>query len=83
MQITIDLPQDLEEDLLRQAAQSNVQLQILIIQALRQLTQPISDPVSQWSETFLAYQGSPDFPAFESYRDELAPPQEMELSRVL
>jgi hypothetical protein len=28
MQIAIDLPQDLEQDLLRQAAQSNVLLQI-------------------------------------------------------
>ena len=47
MQITIDLPQDLEQDLLRQAAQSNIPLQTLILQALRQLTQPIPDPVSQ------------------------------------
>jgi hypothetical protein len=79
MQITIDLPQDLEQDLLRQAAQSNVPLQTLIIQALRQLTQPVSAPVSQWSDAVLSYQGIPDFPAFESYRDELLPPQEMEL----
>jgi hypothetical protein len=77
MQITIDLPQDLEQDLLRQAAQFNVPLQTLIIQALRQLTQPA--PVSQWSDAVLSYQGIPDFPAFESYRDELLPPQEMEL----
>jgi hypothetical protein len=49
MQITIDLPQDLEQNLLRQAAQSNIPLQTLIIQALRQLTQPVSAPVSQWS----------------------------------
>jgi hypothetical protein len=79
MQITIDLPQDLEQDLLRQAAQSNVPLQTLIIQALRQRTQPIPAPVSQWSDAVLSYQGIPDFPAFESYRDELLSPQEIEL----
>lgn len=79
MQITIDLPQDLEQDLLRQAAQSNIPLQTLIIQALRQLTQPTSAPVSQWSDAVLSYQGIPDFTAFESYRDELLPPREMEL----
>jgi hypothetical protein len=79
MQITIDLPQDLEQDLLRQSAQSNVPLQTLIIQALRQLTQPVSAPASQWSEAVLSYQGTPDFPAVESYRNELLPPQEMEL----
>jgi len=79
MQITIDLPQDLEQDLLHQAAQSNVPLQTLIIQALRQLTQTVPAPVSQWSDAVLSYQGIPDFPAFESYRNELLLPQEMEL----
>lgn len=79
MQITIDLPQDLEQDLLRQASQSNVPLQTLIVQALRQLTQPVPAPVSQWSNVVLSYQGITDFPAFESYRDELLPPREMEL----
>jgi hypothetical protein len=79
MQITIDLPQDLEQNLLRQAAESNIPLQALIIQALRQLNQPSSVPVSQWSEAILSYPGISDFPAFESYREELLPPQEMEL----
>jgi hypothetical protein len=79
MQITIDLPQDLEQDLIRQAAQSNVPLQSLIIQALRQLTQPSQSPNSQWSEAVLSYSGVSDFPAFESYRDELLPPREPEL----
>ncbi len=79
MQITIDLPQDLEQDLLRQAAQSNVPLQTLIIQALRQRTQTVPAPVVQWSDAVLSYQGIPDFPAFESYRDELLSPQEIEL----
>ena len=79
MQITIDLPQDLEQDLLRQASQSNVPLQTLIVQVLRQLTQSVPAPVSQWSNVVLSYQGITDFPAFESYRDELLPPREMEL----
>jgi hypothetical protein len=79
VQITIDLPQDVEQNLLRQAAQSNVPLQTLIIQALRQLTQPAPTPVSHWSDVVLSYQGMSDFPAFESYRGELLPPQEMEL----
>jgi hypothetical protein len=79
MQITIDLPQDLEQDLLRQAAQSNVPLQTLIIQALRQLKQPVAVPGSQWSDSILSYEGIPDFPALESYRTELLLPQKMEL----
>jgi hypothetical protein len=66
MQITIDLPPDLEQDLLRQAAQSNVPLQTLILQALRRTIQtPLSD--SHWSDVVLSYEGSSDFPAFESY----------------
>jgi hypothetical protein len=69
MQITIDLPPDLEQDLVRQAALSNVPLQALILQALRQLTQ--NSQVSQWSDAVLSYQGTADFPTFESYRDEL------------
>lgn len=77
MQITIDLPPDLEQDLIRQAAQSNVPLQTLIIQALRQLAHP--RPPSQWSDVVLSYRGIADFPAFESYRNELLPPREPEL----
>ena len=69
MQITIDLPLDLGQDLLRQASQSQVPLQTLIIQALRQRTQLA--PVYEWSDLILSYQGTPDFPAFDSYRDEL------------
>ena len=71
MKITIDLPPDLEQDLIRQAAQSNVPLQTLILQALRQITQPSSVSPSQWSESILSYEGSSDFPAFESCRGEL------------
>ncbi|MBF2085273.1 hypothetical protein [Thermoleptolyngbya sp. C42_A2020_037] len=79
MQITINLPPDLEQDLLRQAEQSNVPLQTLILQALRQVIQPPSVSTSQWSEFILSYEGIPDFPPFESYRDELLPPPEPEL----
>jgi hypothetical protein len=79
MQIMIDLPQDLEQDLIRQATQSNVPLQTLILQALRQLTQAAPRTASQWSDTVLSYGGIPDFPSFESYRDELLPPHEPEL----
>lgn len=78
MKITIDLPPDLEQDLIRQAEQSNVTLQTLILQALRQLAQPPSVFTSQWPESVLSYQGILDFPAFESYRDELLPPSELE-----
>ena len=79
MQITINLPPDLEQDLIRQAAQFNVPLQTLILQALRQMTQTPPVSTSQWSEDILSYEGIPDFPAFESYRNELLPPREPEL----
>ena len=79
MQITINLPPDLEQDLIRQASQSNIPLQTLILQALRQVTQPTAAATSQWSDIVLSYEGTPDFPAFESYRDELLPPREPEL----
>ena len=78
MQIIIDLPPDLEQDLIRQAAQSNVPLPTLILQALRQMTQSSSGSAPQWSEAILSYEGIPDFPRFESYRDELLPPNEPE-----
>jgi hypothetical protein len=79
MQITIDIPQELEQDLIRQAAQSNIPLQTLIIQALRQLAQSAPETAAQWSNSVLCYGAEPDFPAFESYRDELLPPGESEL----
>jgi hypothetical protein len=77
MQITIDLPQDLEQDLIHQAAQSNIPLQMLVIQALRQLVHPKID--TQWPAEILNYQGDRDFPAFESYRNELLPLSQSEL----
>ncbi len=76
MQIMSDLPQDLEQDLIRQATQSNIPLQTLILQALRQLTQTAPRTASQWSDTVLSFGGITDFPALESYRDELLPPRE-------
>jgi hypothetical protein len=79
MQITIDLPPDLEQDLIRQAEQSNIPLQTLIVQALRQMIQTPSASTAHWSEAILSYTGNPDFPAFESYRGELLPPRELEL----
>ncbi len=79
MQITINLPPDLEQDLLRQAEQSNVPLQTLILKALRQMTQIPRVSTSQWSESILSYEGISDFPPFESYRDELLSPPEPEL----
>ncbi|WP_424098769.1 hypothetical protein [Moorena producens] len=79
MQITIDLPPDLERDLIRQAVESNVGIQTLVLQALRQLIQTAPNSISQWSDVVLSYEGIPDFPAFESYRDQLLPPREPEL----
>jgi hypothetical protein len=79
MQITIDLPQDLEQDLIHQAAQSNIPLQTFVLEALRQLVQPKAERLAQWPTEILNYQGDPDFPAFESYRDELLPLSEPEL----
>ncbi|WP_443029212.1 hypothetical protein [Spirulina sp. CS-785/01] len=68
MEISINLPPDLEQDLMRQAKQANVSLQTLIFQALRHNI-PTQQTV-QWPEAILSYQGVPDFPALESYRDE-------------
>jgi hypothetical protein len=79
MKITIDLPKDLEQNLIRQSAQLNISIETLILQFLRQLNQGIPSPVSGWSELIQNYEGVPDFPAFESYRNELLPPREPEL----
>lgn len=79
MQITINLPPDLEQDLIRQAEQSKVPLQTLILQALCQMTNVSTNTDSQWSEIMLSYEGNPDFPTFESYRNELLTPKKVEL----
>jgi hypothetical protein len=76
MQITIDLPPDLEQDLIHQATQSNIPLPTLILQALRCQIQTSKMAASQWSELVLSYEGVADFPSFESDRDELLPPGE-------
>lgn len=77
MQITIDLPPDLEKELIDQASRSNLPLQALILQTLRQNTKTIPTVTPQWSQEILSYQANPDFPAFESYREELLPPPEL------
>ena len=79
MQITINLPPDLEQTLLRQAAQSNVSLQTVILQALRQLTPIPQSATSQWSDVILSDDGIPDFSPFEFDRDELLAPPDPEL----
>lgn len=79
MQITINLPPDLEQYLLRQSAQSNLPLSLIVLQVLRQFLQISPISVSQWPDAVLAYEPSPDFPEFESYRDELISPQEVDL----
>jgi hypothetical protein len=79
MQMTINIPKDLEQKLIQQATQLNIPLERFILQSLRQLTQTTQSKVSCWSDTILSYKGAPDFPAFESYRDELLPPREPEL----
>ncbi len=79
MQLTLDLTPDLAQDLIRQATQSNIPLPTLILQVLRHQMQTPPISTSQWSEAILSYQGVPDFPAFESDRDELLPPREEEL----
>lgn len=79
MQITITLPPDLEGYLLRQAAQANLPLPLIVLQILRQLVQMPPVITTQWPEAVLFYEPNPDFPEFESYRSELIDPQEIEL----
>ncbi|NCJ05629.1 hypothetical protein GS597_03715 [Synechococcales cyanobacterium C] len=79
MQITIDLPPDLEQNLIRQAAETNTPLKTLILRALRQIIQTPANSASNWPKVILSYEGIPDFPAFESYRNELLSPCEPEL----
>lgn len=78
--LTIQLPDELDHQLARRATQLNLSLEALILQSLIQLlAHPQSEPAdSQWSEAVLTFAGIPDFPAFESYRDELLPPRELE-----
>jgi hypothetical protein len=73
--LTLQLPDDLDRLLAFRATQLNLSLEALILQTLTQLlTVPQSQqPVSQWPEIILTFTGIPDFPPFESYRDELLP----------
>jgi hypothetical protein len=79
MQITINIPQDLESILMLQADQLNIPLETLIEQSLHRLSNLDPSNSSQWSSEILSYQGIPDFPTFESYREELLPLSEREL----
>ena len=79
MQVTIDLPPDLEQNLIQQASNTNLPLQVLILSALRQIFQLSPAPAAQWPEAVLSYEGMPDFPAFESHRNDLLPPREPDL----
>jgi hypothetical protein len=71
MQITITLPPDLEGYLLRQTAQNNLPLPLIVLQILRQLVQMPPVVTTQWPEAVLSYEPISDFPEFESYRSEL------------
>ena len=79
MQITIDLPEDLTQSLLDRANQREISLEVLILQSLHQIVRTTQDQAFSWPDLVLAYQGIPDFPEFESYRNELLPPRALEL----
>lgn len=82
MQITIDLPSDLEQDLMWQADEAQVPLSELVLQVLRQGIQTQATVNAQWPDLVLAYEGMPDFPPFESYHEELLPPSEQGAFRL-
>ena len=79
MMITFELPQDLELSLVHKAAQADISLEALIVEALQQLVTPPDAAVKKWPDSILNYEGDPDFPPFESYRDELLPYREPDL----
>ncbi|OKH18766.1 hypothetical protein [[Limnothrix rosea] IAM M-220] len=79
MQITIDLPADLEKELIAKASESKLPLQTLILQTLRQNTQTVPTVMTQWPQEILDFYGDSEFPAFESHREDLVPPPEVEL----
>ncbi|HBL12475.1 MAG TPA: hypothetical protein DD379_13925 [Cyanobacteria bacterium UBA11162] len=68
MQITLNIPEDLEQNLLQQATQLNIPLETFILQSLHQQTQTEQNNISRWPDIILSYNGIPDFPPFESYR---------------
>jgi hypothetical protein len=68
-------PVDETEILLTQMASTEAlvwspQIDQAAVQALSELL--VQETNSQWSDIILSHQGFPDFPAFESYRDELS-----------
>jgi hypothetical protein len=75
MQITIDLPPALEQDLIRQAAKFNVPLQTLILQALRRTIQTPPMATFQWSEVI--------FPMKEFLTSLLSSPTAMNSFRLM
>ena len=79
MKLTIELPPDLAQDLMRQADETKLPLSKLVLKTLRQGIQATATVNAQWTELVLAYDGMPDFPPFESYRDELLPPSDQVL----
>lgn len=79
--LTLQLPDELDRLLAFRATQLNLSPEALVLQTLTQLLaipQP-QQPVLQWSEIVLTFTGIPDFPPFESSRDELLPPREPEM----
>jgi hypothetical protein len=75
MKITLQLPPDLERQLLDSADRNQQTPEALILQTLRQ-NLPIVPHTADWPQVVLNYAGDPEFPAFESARDELLPPRE-------
>ncbi|HIK30653.1 MAG TPA: hypothetical protein IGS17_14315 [Oscillatoriales cyanobacterium M59_W2019_021] len=79
--LTLQLPDELDRLLAFRATQLNLSLEALVLQTLTQLlaVPQSQQPVLQWSEIVLTFTGIPDFPPFESSRDELLPPREPEM----
>jgi hypothetical protein len=78
MKITLQLPPDLERQLLDSADRSQQTPEALIVQTLRQHL-PLFPDSTGWPQVVLDYAGDPEFPAFESARDELLSPSEPDL----
>jgi hypothetical protein len=71
--------QELQKQILKLPIRDRWQLVQTLLESLQRETQNASSTVSQWSEAVISYEGIPDFPAFESYRDELLLPCEPDL----
>ncbi|MDY6781756.1 MAG: hypothetical protein SW833_04235 [Cyanobacteriota bacterium] len=79
--LTLQLPDDLDRLLALRATQLNLSPEALVLQTLTHLLSvPQSQkPDSQWPDLVLTFTGIPDFPPFESHRNELLPPREPEM----